>query len=211
MKRIPSAICIVISFACALAAFSEPVGTSFTYQGQLRRSGAPYNGTCNFQFSLWDAASAGMQVGATQAINGVNVANGLFTVTLDFGEVSSGDFVPGRFIGAARWLATNVQCSEDGGFTPLDPRQPITAAPYALSLRPGAIIRTETPGQRGLDVIGVSEGVRGSTLGDTGSGLYGQAFNGANSAGVFGLNSRRARSLGTEHRDRFGHSRRDLR
>ena len=131
MRRTLSAIFIVLSIVTAFAAFGVPVDTSWTYQGQLQRSGAAYNGTCNFQFSLWDAVSAGTQQGSTQSINSVNVVNGLFTVALDFGDAFKGD---------ARWLGTSVQCSGDGGFTPLDPRQPITAAPYALSLRPGATI-----------------------------------------------------------------------
>ena len=133
IRRIFSAISVALSFVFALATFGVSVNTSWTYQGQLRRSGSAYSGTCNFQFSLWDAVSAGTQQGSTQAINSVNVVNGLFTVVLDFGDVFTGD---------ARWLGTSVQCSGDGGFTPLDPRQPLTAAPYALSLQPGATIKT---------------------------------------------------------------------
>jgi hypothetical protein len=139
IRRALAVIAFVLSFVFALAAFGEPVGTSWTYQGQLRRGGAAYNGTCNFQFSLWNALSAGTQKASTQSINGVNVVNGLFTVTLDFGgEPALG--IEDVFRGDALWLATSVQCSGDGGFTPLDPRQPITATPYALSLRPGAVI-----------------------------------------------------------------------
>ncbi len=134
MRRSLSAIFVALSIVTAFAAFGVPVNTSWTYQGQLQRSGGAYNGTCNFQFSLWDAVSAGTQQGSTQAINSVNVVNGLFTVALDFGDA---------FDGGARWLGTSVQCSGDGGFTPLDPRQPLTAAPYALSLRPGASILGE--------------------------------------------------------------------
>ena len=117
IRRTFSAISIVLSFVFALAAFGVSVNTSWTYQGQLRRSGSAYTGTCNFQFSLWDAVSGGTQQGSTQAINSVSVTNGLFTVVLNFGDYFDGE---GRFLG------TSVQCSGDGGFTPLDPRQPIT-------------------------------------------------------------------------------------
>jgi hypothetical protein len=183
IRRTLSAIALVLSFVFALVAFGEPVATSWTYQGQLRSGGAAYNGTCNFQFSLWDAASAGSQVGGTQSINGVNVANGLFTVTLDFGEGFTGNFVEPRFNGDARWLATSVQCSGDGGFTPLDPRQPITAAPYALSLRPGTTIRNKAVGGVGLQVIGDSTGVWGISTG-AGSAIYGESL-GTGYAGQF--------------------------
>ncbi len=213
MRRTFAAISIILSFVFALAAFGVPLGTSFTYQGQLRRSGAAYNGLCNFQFSLWDAASGGAQQGSTLPINGVNVVNGLFTVALDFGDLFKGD---------ARWLATNVQCSGDGGFTQLDPRQPITAAPYALSLQPGASIidsdasaslpalfvqtlSTSATGlaanghigvygsslsHLGVGVRGVatefgSYGVDGSSSGQNGAGLHGSA-DGQNGTGVYG-------------------------
>ncbi|MGZ5393773.1 MAG: hypothetical protein ACXWD3_18615, partial [Mycobacterium sp.] len=188
MRRTLSSFSIILSLIFAVVAFGVPLGTSFTYQGQLRRSGGSYTGTCNFQFSLWDAASAGLQVGETQAINGVNVANGLFTVTIDFGETPGGFFAGQRFMGEARWLATSVQCSGDGGFTLLDPRQPITAVPYALSLRPGATIRNYAVGEHGLEVIG-DTGVYASAVGEGGSGVYGRSFGNSNSAGVFGLNS----------------------
>jgi hypothetical protein len=190
-RRILSALSIVLSLGLALAAFGVQQGTSWTYQGQLRRSGAAYNGTCDLQFSLWDAASAGTQKG-TQSINGVNVVNGLFTVVLDFGDL---------FTGNARWLGTSVQCSGDGGFTPLDPRQPITAAPYALSLRPGASVvdsdgpangaalqaQSLTANGTGLTGWGNFAGVSGFATSLTAFGIYGSA-NGANATGVYGEN-----------------------
>lgn len=191
MRRTLSAFSIALSLVFALAAFGEQLGTSWTYQGQLQRSGAAYNGTCNFQFSLWDAASAGTQQGSTQSINGVNVVNGLFTVVLDFGEATGvGDY----FGGDARWLGTSVQCSGDGGFTPLDPRQPITAAPYALSLRPGATI-TGRPGVTSptIGTLNVHNpeggiGLKGSTT-NNGTGVYGTSEGGGpDSNAVLGVN-----------------------
>jgi hypothetical protein len=199
MRRTLSAIFIVLSIVTAFAAFGVPVNTSWTYQGQLQRSGAAYNGTCNFQFSLWDAASAGTQQRSTQSINGVSVVNGLFTVTLDFAEFAPNGQVL-DFSGDASWLATSVQCSGDGaGFTQLDPRQPITAAPYALSLRPGALIESSS-GTTLLTVInhaydiGISgsggfAGLFGSANQPDGRGVFGTAYGqGPNSVGVFGYN-----------------------
>jgi predicted outer membrane repeat protein len=191
MRRTLSSIFIVLSIVTAFAAFGVPVDTKWTYQGQLRRSGSAYTGTCNFQFSLWDALGAGTQQGNTQSINSVNVLNGLFTVVLDFGD---------EFAGDARWLATSVQCSGDGGFTPLDPRQPLTAAPYALSLRPGARIEgfvdfepmlfVNNSSAFGGAIIGTGKiGVFGSATFPDGQGVYGQGGTGANSAGVFGINT----------------------
>ena len=36
-----------------------PAGTGFTYQGSLKSAGSPANGSYDFQFSLYDAPSAG--------------------------------------------------------------------------------------------------------------------------------------------------------
>ncbi len=207
LRRTFAAIFIVLSIVSAFAAFGVQQGTSWTYQGQLQRSGAAYTGTCNFQFSLWDAVSAGTQLGATQPINSVNVVNGLFTVTLDFGDLFSGN---------ARWLGTSVQCSGDGGFTPLDPRQPLTAAPYALSLRPGATISGGGAGGialtganfadlgtgiqgygNGYGVWGLSnsrDGVRGESSDETSAGVLGEnthhiGVTGKGITGVYGLSS----------------------
>jgi pectin methylesterase-like acyl-CoA thioesterase len=48
----------------------------------------------------------------------------LFTVLLDFGA--------GAFSGEARYLEIRVRLSGEGGFTILDPRQALTATPYAI-------------------------------------------------------------------------------
>ncbi len=98
----------------------------------MKSGGSPVNGTCDFQFSLWDAASGGAQVGTTQTKTNVAVSNGLFTVQLDFGSVFTGD---------ARYLAIAVRCPAGSGmYTNLSPRQALAATPYALGLRPGAAI-----------------------------------------------------------------------
>jgi hypothetical protein len=99
-------------------------GTVFTYQGRLSSGGQPVNGIYDLTFALFDAATAGIQQGATLASTGTAVSNGLFTVALDFG---------GQFPGAARWLEISVRTNGGGGFTTLSPRDPLTAAPYAVT------------------------------------------------------------------------------
>ncbi|HYF63336.1 MAG TPA: hypothetical protein VD886_11015 [Herpetosiphonaceae bacterium] len=98
---------------------SAPQGSAFTYQGRLVDGAAPASGSYDFTFRLYDAADGGAQIGAAVSLDDVAVAAGLFAVRLDFG--------PGAFAGGARWLEITV-----GGVT-LAPRQPLTAAPIALS------------------------------------------------------------------------------
>ncbi len=108
----------------ALAAFATPVGTQFTYQGHLEQLGVPVNNTADFQFRLFTAVTGGTQIGTTQAVNNVTVADGLFTVELDFGAAA--------FNGDERYLEIAVRSPAGGGtFTTLSPRQPLTAVPYA--------------------------------------------------------------------------------
>ena len=114
---------------------------SFTYQGQLRKNGQPFAGVCDMQFGLWDAESGGIQVGGAQTLNGVTVTGGLFTVRLN----DSGQFGASAFTGDGRWLEVSVMCGGDADYTPLSPRTALSATPYALGLRPGAIISGTDP------------------------------------------------------------------
>ncbi|HSH05056.1 MAG TPA: tail fiber domain-containing protein [Anaerolineae bacterium] len=99
-----------------------PINTSFTYQGYLDDNSAPADGIYDFEFRLFDNNTGGVQVGPTLVITDVAVANGIFTLPLDFG--------PGIFLGDARWLETRV--ARDGeGLIPLSPMQELTAVPYA--------------------------------------------------------------------------------
>lgn len=104
---------------------ASPLGTAFTYQGQLSQNGAPANGACDMQLSLFDSASPTVQVGSTQTKSNVSVSNGLFTIPdLDFGNVFDGD---------ARWLQIAVRCpAGSGGYTTLSPLVALTPAPYAV-------------------------------------------------------------------------------
>jgi len=104
-----------------------PVGSSFTYQGQLKVSGVPANGQFDFVFKLYDASAAGVQVGSTITQENVVVSNGLFTTKLDFGA--------GSFGSGARWLDIAVRPgASTGAVTLLAPRQELTPAPYASAL-----------------------------------------------------------------------------
>ncbi len=130
MKRSLVFISIVASAVLSgpgRAPAAAPAGTAFTYQGQLKEGGVPVPGpTCDFDFSLWDDpanTNVSHRLGTDLQV-GVDVANGLFTALLDFGNVFDGD---------ARWLQIRTRCpSGAGSYTLLIPRQELTPGPYAL-------------------------------------------------------------------------------
>lgn len=113
-----------------------PLGTVFTYQGRLTEANTSASGDFDLQFSLWDEVGSGSppvggsQIGTTICADNVGLVNGLFSVELDFG--------PAAFNGDARFLEISVRpgavgdCTETSAYTVLSPRQPLTAAPYAL-------------------------------------------------------------------------------
>ena len=104
---------------------ANPVGADFTYQGYLTRDGAPVNGICGLNFDLYDEQTLGTgnHISATQQYLNWPIANGRFTVTLDFGDV---------FLDDQLWLEVNVFCQGDTTSTTL-PRQPVNAIPYATN------------------------------------------------------------------------------
>jgi hypothetical protein len=113
-----SALVALLTLACVHAQ-----GTVFTYQGFLKVSGNPANANYDFQFSLWTAASGGSQVGSTLTLMSVPVQNGLFTVSLDFGNV---------WDGSDRYLQIAVRPAGSGSYTTLSPRVKINPTPYAI-------------------------------------------------------------------------------
>jgi len=162
---------------------AAPVGTVFTYQGQLKSADGPANGLFDLRFRLFDAAVGGAQVGSTVCADGVVVTNGLFTTPVDFGAQFNGD---------ARFLEIGVRADGTPGncaagiYTPLAPRQELQGTPYALGIRlpldeqfdtGGADIRITNNGiGRVLQVIrggaGGLSAIRADSAGD--SALWGQ-------------------------------------
>lgn len=138
------------------------LNTGFTYQGQLKNGGAVVNGTCDFQFGLWNSASLGSQIGATVTVPSVIVMNGLFTTLVDFGTSA--------FNGDARYLGIAVACPSGVSYTAFGSRQALTPAPMAFAL-PG--LYTQQNGTS-ANVIGgysgnlVTPGVYGATIGGGG-------------------------------------------
>src|ERR1700759_3099287 len=98
---------------------AAPVGTAFTYQGDLKVTGAPANGAFDFEFALFDVADGSTGLSSID-LDDVNVSNGLFTVQLDYTDVP---------FSAAQAYFLEVRVRNGGSkdaYTVLLPRQSIT-------------------------------------------------------------------------------------
>lgn len=206
LRHLPLAAALVAALASAAAA--APTTTAFTYQGVLQKNGVPMtSASANLRFELYDAATLGAQVGGTITVNALAIANGLVTVTLDFGTAP--------WDGQGRWLEIAVQDQGEGSFTVLSPRQSVTPAPYALhalsadvtlalpfagsafapfiasfqaenfspnTLSYGVLGRSTSTAQNAAGVFGENTGVAGNTVGVSGS-----ATGSATGTGVVGI------------------------
>lgn len=104
-------------------------GTAFTYQGQLKNSGAAVNSATDMQFSLWTAASGGSQIGSTITQTNVAVTQGLFTTPVDFG-------VNPYTSNQTLWLQIAVRNpAGTGSYVPMSSRQQLTPAPFSMATR----------------------------------------------------------------------------
>lgn len=112
---------LLVLWAMGTCAFGQ--GTAFTYQGLLNAGGNPVNGAYDMEFSIYDGSTNGNQVGATVTNEATTVSNGLFAVTLDFGNV---------FSGSNYWLQIGVRSNSSGTFIGLSPRQEIMPVPSAI-------------------------------------------------------------------------------
>lgn len=115
----------IVSAILLGAQSSRSQSTVWTYQGRLSTTNGVANGLYDLQFVVFNASSAGVQVGSAVTNSAVNVSNGLFTVSLDFGS--------GVFTGPDRWLEIGVRTNGAAvAFATLTSRQRLTPTPYAL-------------------------------------------------------------------------------
>jgi hypothetical protein len=129
-RRLLMNVVILVMLVCMLlAGRAGAVGTAFTYQGRLVDANSPAEGLYDFEFAIFDDATEGSQLGSTIDVNDLDVIEGYFTTSLDFG----GD--PNIFSGVPHWLEIAVRpgtSSDANDFAMLSPRQELTPAPYAI-------------------------------------------------------------------------------
>lgn len=156
------------------------VTNAFSYQGALEENGAPVSGNREMVFSLYANDTCTMSVG-NPITHTVTVSHGLFSVDLAFN--------PDSYNGQALWLETEVEGTAIAC-------QPIRAMPYALGLRPGAIISGSVSSEDQLFEVrsgatSADEGVVGAKIGRKTSlgypvGVYGYAYD-FGSVGIWGV------------------------
>ncbi|HTX20858.1 MAG TPA: hypothetical protein VMD27_03205 [Candidatus Aquilonibacter sp.] len=134
-------LCILLALLAGIHQAVAQGTTAFTYQGQLHDGGTNANGTYTMIFKLYDSSTSGNQIGSTITTS-PTLANGLFSVNLDFGA--------GSFNGSARYLDITVQSGSDS--EELSPRVQVLPAPYALysavaaTVTNGAIMNAQLAG-----------------------------------------------------------------
>ncbi|MEI6024846.1 MAG: hypothetical protein WCP80_09695, partial [Phycisphaerales bacterium] len=124
-----------------------PIGTAFSYQGQLRQNGQAANGLFDLKFRLYDQLVEGSQVGPEVVAPESDVAGGTFSADLDFGSVFQ----------TKRWLEVEVNG------TILSPRQSIMPTPTALFALSGNNGPQGEKGETGATGSSGAPGVKGET------------------------------------------------
>ena len=139
----------------ALTAARDSAKTSSRIERRhLKRSNRNF---MSVEFELWDAASAGNQIGGLDQGSGVNVVDGRFTVPINDGTNSEAMPSMGKPLGAlypgqpVSGLGNSPQCSVSGTLSPgpghmtgnpilggIDPRPRMTSSPAAICKPPSA-------------------------------------------------------------------------
>jgi hypothetical protein len=116
----------LIALVCILAPVAAPANgldpTAFTVQGYFSAGGTPVTGLVDLEAELWDSPSGGVQIGPTETVTGLAVADGRFEVEFDFGDV---------FTGVPVWLELRARPSGVGPFATLEPRRRMYSTPHA--------------------------------------------------------------------------------
>ncbi len=115
---------LLISQVQTTQAGSPPVGTQFTYQGELIDGGSPANGVYDLNIFLYTSENGGSAIEAV-AIDDIQINNGLINTEVDFGDLP--------FSGDERFLEVSIRAGDStGGYTVLSPRTRINVTPYAI-------------------------------------------------------------------------------
>jgi hypothetical protein len=173
-RLVSVAVLAAVALQPGLPLFGQAAGAAFTYQGRLTDNGTAVTGPFDFQCVLYSAAVGGAQVGPIVTLNDVAVANGLFTVNLDFGAAA--------FAGSVRFLEIGVRPgASTGAYAVLGARQEIKPAPHSVFAQaaPWAGIAGKP--------VGFADDVDNDSGGDITSVTVGTGLTGGGAAGAVSL------------------------
>jgi len=155
------AVSVLVSLTVGIVS-AAPVTKNITYQGILTNAaGNPLTGTYSVTFRLYEVSSGGSAL-ATDT-HTVQASKGVFTTQI----TADTSFFDGR----ALWLGITV-----GADAEMTPRQELRPVPYALSLRPGALINAN----------GYENGIRVNKS-DTGGAGFLASIDGPSSNGFYSI------------------------
>ncbi len=133
-------VLVLIAASPAILEASNPLDQRFVYSGRLDSPANLHfgNGICDLSFQLFDAPSAGLQIGAAEVIEDVPVIDFHYHVELN----TSAAFGPDAFTGDERFMAVSTRCSPgsdppgspppSGPFVDQPDRERLVTVPFAL-------------------------------------------------------------------------------
>lgn len=136
-------VATVVAACCGSSLARPPVGTEFTYQGQLLKNGVALNTPADLKFSLWDGSGpTATQIGTFLFVPFVPINQGRFECAVDFGQSP-------YTTNEERWLQVEVRnpAGSGGAFSLMGDRQKLTATPFSLATRG---INVDTAGNVGI-------------------------------------------------------------
>lgn len=152
---------MVLVVLAAGTATASTVTQGITYQGKLTdAAGNPLTGSYSVRFSLYNVSTGGTPFASSTQV--ISSTNGLFTTQVTFN--------PLYFSGQELWLGIKVGTDPE-----MTPRQQVRPVPYALGLRPGALVTgTGTTPALLLKNSGGGTALNATTLADDSPGVFGQ-------------------------------------
>ena len=181
-SKVLSILFVLTVLFCGMGFNLSAQGTAFTYQGRLADGGTAANGTYDFQFSLYNAATNGALVSGPVTSFSVPVNGGLFTTNIDFGGVLTG---------TNYWLAIAVRTNGSAsGFTTLQPLQFLLPVPYAVFANSASSLLGNLPATQLSGTVSsavISGAYSGGVIFNNSTNSFSGAFSG-NGAGLANLN-----------------------
>jgi hypothetical protein len=162
---------LIVALVGVFSASAAPVGTTFSYQGQLKNNGVPVNGPYDIRVTLYSTPTGSGAVGSPNpnVFGCWPVNNGLFTVQLNFGGLSAYDC-------QARWLEFATRpCNNTNSFQVLTQRVELLPTPYALQSLSACSVESN-----GVTTVSIQDG--SVTANKIGSGQVVKSLNGLRDA-----------------------------